>query len=62
MSGNEETIKIQLLAPKREIDELCKNTLTDMRTQAVMIAVRTYNRQHGEAGRGAEDPGEKEVS
>ena len=41
----DEMVKVQLLAPKREIDELCANTLTDVRTQAVMIAVRTYNKQ-----------------
>ena len=45
MATEDEMIAIHIRAPKREIDELCANTLTDVRAQAIMIAVRTYNRQ-----------------
>ena len=40
----EEIVAVQVRAPKREIDELCENALTDVRAQAIMIAVRTYNK------------------
>lgn len=42
---DDEIIAIQVRAPKREIDMLCANTLTNVRSQAIMIAVRTYNLQ-----------------
>lgn len=42
--NEEEFIAVHVRAPKREIEELCANTLTDCRSQAVMIAVRTYNK------------------
>lgn len=45
MPSKEEIIAVHIKAPKREIDELCSNTLTDVRAQAIMIAVRTYNQQ-----------------
>ena len=41
----DEIIAVQVRAPKSEIDTLCANTLTDVRSQAIMIAVRTYNKQ-----------------
>jgi metal-responsive CopG/Arc/MetJ family transcriptional regulator len=41
----EEILAVQVRAPKSEIDKLCENTLTDVRSQAIMIAVRTYNQQ-----------------
>ena len=43
--NEEEFIAVHVRAPKREIEELCANALTDCRSQAVMIAVRTYNKQ-----------------
>lgn len=43
-TNEEETLAVQIRIPKSEMDELCANTLTDMRSQAIMIAVRTYNR------------------
>ena len=39
----EEIVAVQVRAPKGEIDTLCANTLTDVRAQAILIAVRTYN-------------------
>ena len=45
MAKDDEMIAIHIRAPKREIDELCANTLTDVRAQAIMIAVRTYNQK-----------------
>lgn len=44
MATEDEMIAVQIRAPKREIDELCENALTDVRSQAIMIAVRTYNK------------------
>ena len=40
MATEDEMIAVQIRAPKREIDKLCENTLTDVRAQAIMIAVR----------------------
>ena len=45
MATEDEMIAVHIRAPKSEIDKLCENTLTDVRAQAIMIAVRTYNRQ-----------------
>ena len=45
MATEDEMIAVQIRAPKREIDKLCENTLTDVRARAIMIAVRTYNQQ-----------------
>ena len=42
---NEEIVAVQVRAPKSEIDKLCENALTDVRAQAILIAVRTYNQQ-----------------
>ena len=44
MASEDEMIAIHIRAPKSEIDELCENALTDVRAQAIMIAVRTYNK------------------
>lgn len=43
-TNEEETLAVQIRIPKSEMDELCANTLTDTRSQAIMIAVRTYNK------------------
>lgn len=43
--NEEEFIAVHVRAPKREIDELVTNAMTDTRSAAIMIAVRTYNKQ-----------------
>ena len=45
VTPGEELVATQVRAPKREIEELCANTMTDTRSVAIMIAVRTYNKQ-----------------
>ena len=40
---DEKIVAVQVRAPQSEIEKLCENTLTDVRAQAIMIAVRTYN-------------------
>ena len=42
---DEEIVAVQVRAPKSEIEKLCENTLTGVRSQAILIAVRTYNQQ-----------------
>ena len=39
------SLRCRCVRRKAKIDRLCENTLTDVRAQAIMIAVRTYNRQ-----------------
>lgn len=46
MPGKEKRkVAIQIRIDKDDLDELLGNTLTDVAAQAVMIAVRTYNKQ-----------------
>ena len=38
-------VAIQVRIDSDDLDELLKNSMTDVAAQAVVIAVRTYNRQ-----------------
>ena len=49
-TNEDEIVAVQVRMPKREIQDLCANTLTDVAAQAVTIAVRTYNRDRAFSG------------